>query len=167
MHLKILFCSFALALSAEARPWSDDVIYFAMTDRYFANSTPVGCDPALRDAKQDDIARYQGGDFRGVENALQAGYFNDLGITVQRNRLAQGLLMTLTGIPCLYYGTEFVLIDDGGKIGEDGETGRMMFNRQRGGPTMQDVKSSADGENFAVIVINASALVVYEGVAAQ
>ena len=85
MHLKSIFLSFLLAASVQARPWSDDVIYFAMTDRFsdgdLANNSPPGCDPALFDARQDDIARYHGGDLRGVENALQAGYFNDLGIT--------------------------------------------------------------------------------------
>ena len=72
-------------MSVEARPWSDDVMYFAMTDRFsdgdLSNNTPVGCDPALFDPKQEDIARYQGGDLRGLENALQANYFNDLGVT--------------------------------------------------------------------------------------
>ena len=50
--------------------------------------------------------------------------------------------MTLPGIPCLYYGTEFDLLDSLGKPGEDSETGRMMFFRQNGGPTMKDVESS-------------------------
>ena len=42
--------------------------------------------------------------------------------------------MTLPGIPCLYYGTEFALLDEGGKVGEDGETGRMMFYPRTGRP---------------------------------
>jgi alpha-amylase len=71
--------------AAEARPWSDDVIYFAMTDRFFdgdpANNVPPGSDPALHDPTQRDIARYHGGDLRGMEIALQAGYFNKLGIS--------------------------------------------------------------------------------------
>jgi glycosidase len=71
--------------AAEARPWSDDVIYFAMTDRFFdgdpANNVPPGSDPALHDPTQRDIARYHGGDLRGMETALQAGYFNKLGIS--------------------------------------------------------------------------------------
>ncbi|MEY3894847.1 MAG: hypothetical protein RLZZ214_366, partial [Verrucomicrobiota bacterium] len=139
-----------------------------------------------------------------IENHDGLNRFRVAGITAQRNRLAQGLLMTLPGIPCLYYGTEYALLDGGGKVGEDGETGRMMFYRHQGGPTIKDVKSSAafaeisqlaalrarlpvlrtgtviplwvdsgssgdddgvfafarasaDGENFAVVVINASA----------
>ncbi|NQX02145.1 hypothetical protein HQ447_15915 [bacterium] len=78
-----------------------------------------------------------------IENHDGLNRFRVAGVTGQRNRLAQGLLMTLPGIPCLYYGTEFALPDGGGKIGEDGESGRLMFFRSRGGPTMKDVKSSA------------------------
>ncbi|MEO5913144.1 MAG: alpha-amylase family glycosyl hydrolase [Luteolibacter sp.] len=78
-----------------------------------------------------------------IENHDGLNRFRVHGITAERNRLAQGLLMTLPGIPCLYYGTEFDLLDGRGKPGEDGETGRMMFYRQKGGPTMADVASSA------------------------
>ena len=78
-----------------------------------------------------------------IENHDGLNRFRVQGVTAARNRLAQGLLMTLPGIPCLYYGTEYALLDGGGKIGEDGETGRMMFFRHQGGPTMKDVKSSA------------------------
>ena len=85
MLLKTLLIVASLVLGSHARPWSDDVIYFAMTDRFSdgdpANNTPVGCDPALYDARQEDISRYFGGDLRGMEMALQAGYFNDLGIS--------------------------------------------------------------------------------------
>lgn len=77
-----------------------------------------------------------------IENHDGLNRFRVQGVTVERNRLAQALLMTLPGIPCLYYGTEFDLLDGGGKIGEDGETGRMMFYRSRGGPAMDEVTSS-------------------------
>ena len=74
-----------LAAAAAARPWSDEVMYFAMTDRFrdgdAANNTPAGADPALYDPHQKDISRYLGGDLRGIENAVQAGYFNKLGVT--------------------------------------------------------------------------------------
>lgn len=70
---------------AEARPWTDDVIYFVMTDRYHdgdpANNQPPGCDAALHDPQQKDINRYMGGDLRGLERAIESGYFNDLGVT--------------------------------------------------------------------------------------
>ena len=77
-----------------------------------------------------------------IENHDGLNRFRVQGVTAERNRLAQALLMTLPGIPCLYYGTEFDLPDRGGKIGEDGETGRMMFYRHKDGPTMNEVVSS-------------------------
>lgn len=78
----IILTTFA---TATARPWSDEVMYFMITDRFFdadsSNNNPPGCDHALFDSTQNDIARYMGGDLRGVEVALQNGYFNDLGVT--------------------------------------------------------------------------------------
>ena len=84
-----------------------------------------------------------------IENHDGLNRFRVAGITERRNRLAQGLLMTLPGIPCLYYGTEFSLLDEAGKIGEDGETGRMMFYQRKGGPTMAEVKGSAAFSDIA------------------
>ncbi len=67
------------------RPWNEEVIYFALTDRFFdgdsANNRPVGSDPTLYDATQTQIDLYHGGDFRGLEIALKKGYFNALGVT--------------------------------------------------------------------------------------
>jgi glycosidase len=77
-----------------------------------------------------------------IENHDGLNRFRAAGVTALRNRLAQGLVMTLPGIPCLYYGTEFALLDEGGKVGEDGETGRMMFYPRRDGPALDEVKSS-------------------------
>lgn len=77
-----------------------------------------------------------------IENHDGLNRFRVAGVTALRNRLAQGLVMTLPGIPCLYYGSEFALSDEDGKIGEDGETGRMMFYPHRDGPTMTGVKTS-------------------------
>jgi glycosidase len=86
LPVKILsILSLILLLPVAARPWSDDVIYFVMTDRFNdadpANNTPAGCDPELYDPAQKDINRYLGGDLRGLEKAIQSGYFNDLGVT--------------------------------------------------------------------------------------
>lgn len=75
----------ACARQEISRPWNEDVIYFVMTDRFFdgdpANNRPAGSDPALYDPSQSDIDRYHGGDFRGLELALESGYFNALGVT--------------------------------------------------------------------------------------
>ena len=84
--VKTLFLAALLAASAApARDWSDEVIYFVMTDRFHdgdpANNTPAGCAPELYDPAQQDINRYHGGDLRGLELAIKAGYFNELGVT--------------------------------------------------------------------------------------
>ncbi len=67
------------------RAWNAEVIYFVLTDRFLdgdpSNNIPPGSDPALYDPTQTNINRYHGGDLRGLELALQAGYFNQLGIT--------------------------------------------------------------------------------------
>lgn len=87
VHLmkKIIPLLLGLSLLGEARQWSDEVIYFVMTDRYAdgdpTNNQPSECDPALHDPQQKDINRYMGGDLRGLENAIASGYFNDLGVT--------------------------------------------------------------------------------------
>ena len=83
MHrLLTLLLTFSLA---EARPWTDDVMYFVLTDRFHdgdrANNVPAGSDPLLHDPAQKDIRRYHGGDLRGLELAIQSGYFKDLGVT--------------------------------------------------------------------------------------
>ncbi len=82
---KILLLALAIVTQAAARPWTDDVIYFVMTDRFHdgdpANNQPPGRDPVLFDPQQKDIGRYMGGDLRGLENAIQSDYFNDLGVT--------------------------------------------------------------------------------------
>lgn len=86
--VRIIYSIFLLGILvtlAIARPWSDDVMYFAMIDRFLdgdpANNSPSGCDPALHDPHQKDISRYLGGDLRGLEKAIDSGYFNDLGVT--------------------------------------------------------------------------------------
>ncbi len=67
------------------RAWKDDVIYFVMTDRFHdgdpENNRPPESDPGLYDPAQKDINLYHGGDFRGLEKALERGYFSDLGIS--------------------------------------------------------------------------------------
>ena len=76
----------AIAAHAEdARPWNHDVLYFALTDRFFdgdpENNIPPGSDAALHDAAQQDITKYHGGDLRGLEKAVASGYFDALGVT--------------------------------------------------------------------------------------
>ncbi len=84
-----------------------------------------------------------------IENHDGLNRFRVEGITAERNRLAQALLLTLPGIPCLYYGSEFDLLDARGRIGQDGETGRMMFFRRAGGPSIADVEASPGFQSFS------------------
>jgi glycosidase len=77
-----------------------------------------------------------------IENHDGLNRFRVKGVTDIRNRLAQGLVMTLPGIPCLYYGTEFAMQDPKAEIGWDTETGRMMFYKRKGGPDVKEVTAS-------------------------
>ena len=74
-----------LSLPAMARPWSEDVIYFVMTDRFYdgdpSNNQPPGSDPALENPAQEAISSYHGGDLRGLELAIKSGYFEAMGVT--------------------------------------------------------------------------------------
>ena len=56
--------------------WRDAVLYFVMTDR-FADGQPSNNAPV---AGVDSRVNFQGGDFAGVSQKLDAGYFTDLGV---------------------------------------------------------------------------------------
>jgi glycosidase len=56
--------------------FKDGLLYFAFTDR-FKNGDPSN-DKA--DATTDARANYQGGDYAGIESAITAGYFDQLGV---------------------------------------------------------------------------------------
>ncbi|HBR93624.1 MAG TPA: hypothetical protein DEA90_05610, partial [Opitutae bacterium] len=60
--------------------WRDDIIYYAFTDRFHdgnrANSKQVD------DSEVLPAANYQGGDFQGIEQKLNEGYFDALGVNV-------------------------------------------------------------------------------------
>ncbi len=62
-----------------ARPaidWRDAVMYFVMIDR-FANGSPSNDAPV---ASVEGPGNYQGGDFVGLREKIEAGYFTELGI---------------------------------------------------------------------------------------
>jgi glycosidase len=77
-----------------------------------------------------------------IENHDGLNRFRVKGVTELRNRLAQGLVMTLPGIPCIYYGTESALEDTVAETNWDSETGRMTFYAKHGGPKAIDVRKS-------------------------
>ncbi|MCB9520633.1 MAG: hypothetical protein H6698_08135 [Myxococcales bacterium] len=59
--------------------WQDATMYFVFTDR-FRNSDEGAATPiAVPIEGVPEIANYQGGDFRGVTEAIEEGYFDDLG----------------------------------------------------------------------------------------
>ena len=57
--------------------WQDAVMYFVFTDR-FRDSDEA--DRPIPDVPE--IANYQGGDFQGVIDAIEEGYFDDLGVNL-------------------------------------------------------------------------------------
>ncbi len=69
-----------LPIWIEAVPfdWRDSVLYFVMTDRFLdgdkANSAPSGCLP------DGSKANWLGGDWAGITQKIEAGYFDDLGV---------------------------------------------------------------------------------------
>ena len=58
--------------------WRDTVMYFVMIDR-FANGDP-GNDRPINGVEFP--GQYQGGDFKGLKQKIDEGYFNDLGVNV-------------------------------------------------------------------------------------
>ena len=67
-----------------ARQWQDEVIYFALTDR-FANGDTTNDNGADRDAsdradRQNPLG-WHGGDWKGIQQKIESGYFRKLGFT--------------------------------------------------------------------------------------
>ena len=59
--------------------WSDQVIYFAMTDR-FSNGNRKN-DAPVKDERLDPRANHMGGDWAGIMRKIRDGYFRRLGVT--------------------------------------------------------------------------------------
>lgn len=62
--------------------WRNAAVYYAMTDRFY-NGDPANDDSYGRvrtDAKGLDHATFHGGDFKGLTQKIEEGYFTDLGI---------------------------------------------------------------------------------------
>jgi len=72
---------FTALLSPATAPRSprDEVIYYAMTDR-FRNGNAAN-DPHLHHSDLHPLANYHGGDWAGVLEKVRDGYFDDLGVT--------------------------------------------------------------------------------------
>ncbi len=57
--------------------WRDSVIYFAFVDRFFDGNPANNCNVS---GVSGPIANYQGGDWVGIKQKIDGGYFTDLGI---------------------------------------------------------------------------------------
>ena len=70
----------ALVRPTDAFQWQDGMIYYAFTDRFVdgdtANDRPVN-DPAVLPQ-----ANYYGGDFEGIQQKVEDGYFKKIGVNV-------------------------------------------------------------------------------------
>ena len=61
----------------EAFSWQDATLYFAMVDR-FADGAEGPADPEC--LPPGSSSSWMGGDWKGIENKIEEGYFTDLGI---------------------------------------------------------------------------------------
>jgi glycosidase len=59
--------------------WRDSVIYFVFVDRFFNGNSDLDAHCHV-DGTSGPIADYQGGDWPGVTQKINDGYFNDLGV---------------------------------------------------------------------------------------
>jgi glycosidase len=62
----------------DAFEWEDGLLYFVFTDRF--RNGDYGSEPWSPVAGVATTANYQGGDFQGVIDAIEAGYFDALGV---------------------------------------------------------------------------------------
>lgn len=62
----------------DAFEWTDGLLYFVFTDRF--RNSDFGAEPWSPVPGVATTANYQGGDFQGVIEAIEEGYFDDLGV---------------------------------------------------------------------------------------
>ncbi len=68
-------------VEAEAFGWEDAILYFVLTDRFKnGNTSNDGETLSASDPNLDWKADWQGGDFAGIKEKVEDGYFQDLGI---------------------------------------------------------------------------------------
>lgn len=80
LHGRVALPVLAYPKDSTADHWRDDIIYYAFTDRFYdgepANTVMVDHPEVY------PPANYQGGDFQGIQQKLEDGYFEDLGVNV-------------------------------------------------------------------------------------
>jgi len=72
--------SYPFAFAFPQNDFKGRIIYFAMTDRFFDGEK--NNDKPVRDAEVDPRANFIGGDFTGITEKIENGYFDSLGIGV-------------------------------------------------------------------------------------
>ncbi|MGN0537482.1 MAG: MucBP domain-containing protein, partial [Acutalibacteraceae bacterium] len=66
--------------------WDNATVYFLLTDRFNNGDTSNdhsygrGCDANGNPVSYDNYAAFQGGDFKGITDKINEGYFDDLGV---------------------------------------------------------------------------------------
>ncbi|MEF2279228.1 alpha-amylase family glycosyl hydrolase [Deinococcus sp. YIM 134068] len=84
LTLSLSACGLFNPPAADTRDWRDEVIYFAMTDR-FANGNPAndnGSNQTTGDAAdRTNPLGWHGGDFAGLKTKIEEGYFKRMGFT--------------------------------------------------------------------------------------
>ena len=60
--------------------WRDAVIYFVFVDRFVDGDPSTNCNVAGVSTEGNNIRNYKGGDWKGVTEKINAGYFDDLGV---------------------------------------------------------------------------------------
>lgn len=73
-------CTDQGALPPGVYDWRDSVIYFVFVDRFFNGNAGNDCTVANVSGGPRSIANYQGGDWIGVKQKIEEGYFTDLGV---------------------------------------------------------------------------------------
>jgi glycosidase len=58
--------------------WRDAIIYFPMVDRFFDGDGQNPC--RVTDARVADLANFKGGDWAGITQKINAGYFDAMGV---------------------------------------------------------------------------------------
>ncbi len=80
-----------------------------------------------------------------IESSEGASRFRIASVSAQQNLLANALMLTTEGIPCLYYGTEAELTDTRGNLRGESDSGQLTFI-PRG--QEEKLRTLRDGETF-------------------
>ena len=76
----------ALPTAVDDFTWDNATVYFLLTDRFVNgdesndHSYNRGLDKDGNVAEYNTVASFQGGDFKGLTEKIEEGYFNDLGV---------------------------------------------------------------------------------------